>query len=90
MVILFVVLKINSFRFCQAYSLTFKTIAILRHCRVFISNDSAVMHLAAALRGDVNRGLFFRGSEPVPFGAEIRPVRDLVSYLLATGTAPRA
>ena len=47
-------------------------------------------HLAAALRGDVNRGLFFRGSEPVPFGAEIRPVRDLVSYLLATGTAPRA
>jgi len=47
-------------------------------------------HLAAALRGDVNRGLFFRGSEPVPFGAEIRPVRDLVSYLLATGTALRA
>ena len=25
-------------------------LAILRHCRVFISNDSAVMHLAAALR----------------------------------------
>jgi len=39
-------------------------------------------HLAAALRGDVERGLFFRGSEPVPFGAEIRPVRDLVRYLL--------
>lgn len=39
-------------------------------------------HLAAALRGDVERGLFFRGSEPVPFGAEIRPVRDLVEYLL--------
>lgn len=39
-------------------------------------------HLAAALRGDVERGLFFRGSEPVPFGADIRPVRDLVSYLL--------
>lgn len=47
-------------------------------------------HLAAALRGDVEHGLFFRGSEAVPFGAEIRPVRDLVSYLLATGTAPRA
>jgi nitronate monooxygenase len=40
-------------------------------------------HLAAALRGDVDRGLFFRGSEPVPFGAEIRPVRDLVDYLLS-------
>jgi nitronate monooxygenase len=39
-------------------------------------------HLAAALRGDVDRGLFFRGSEPVPFGAEIRPVRELVGYLL--------
>lgn len=39
-------------------------------------------HLAAALRGDVERGLFFRGSEPVPFGGEIRPVRDLVDYLL--------
>ena len=39
--------------------------------------------LASALNGDVQRGLFFRGSEPVPFGAEIRPVRDLVRYLLA-------
>ena len=39
-------------------------------------------HLAAALRGDVEHGLFFRGSETVPFGAEIRPVRDLVRYLL--------
>ncbi|TAK42479.1 MAG: nitronate monooxygenase [Betaproteobacteria bacterium] len=38
-------------------------------------------HLAAALRGDVERGLFFRGSEPVPFGGEIRPVRDLIAYL---------
>jgi len=40
-------------------------------------------HLAAALRGDVDHGLFFRGSEPVPFGAEIRPARELVRYLLA-------
>jgi nitronate monooxygenase len=40
-------------------------------------------HLAAALRGDVDHGLFFRGSEPVPFGPEIRPVRDLVAHLLA-------
>lgn len=47
-------------------------------------------HLAAALRGDVERGLFFRGSEPVPFGAEIRPVRDLVGYLLQSekGSGP--
>lgn len=39
-------------------------------------------HLAAALRGDVKHGLFFRGSEPVPFGAAIRPVKELIDYLL--------
>jgi hypothetical protein len=26
--------------------------------------------------------LFFRGSEAVPFGASIRPVRELTGYLL--------
>jgi nitronate monooxygenase len=41
-------------------------------------------HLAAALRGDVEHGLFFRGSESVPFGGEIRPVRDLAAHLLET------
>jgi len=39
--------------------------------------------LASALRGDTERGLFFRGSEPVPFGGRIRPVRDLTEFLLA-------
>ena len=39
-------------------------------------------HLAAALHGDIEHGLFFRGSEAVPFGGEIRPVRDLVAHLL--------
>jgi nitronate monooxygenase len=43
--------------------------------------------LAAALRGDVNKGLFFRGSESLPFGPAIRPVRDLLEYLL-TGRKP--
>ena len=38
--------------------------------------------LAAALRGDIRRGLFFRGSEPLPFGSQIRPVRDLIANLL--------
>jgi len=38
--------------------------------------------LAAALRGDVNKGLFFRGSESLPFGTAIRPVRELLEYLL--------
>lgn len=43
--------------------------------------------LAAALRGDINKGLFFRGSESLPFGSAIRPVRDLLEYLL-TGYMP--
>ena len=43
--------------------------------------------LAAALRGDVRTGLFFRGAAALPFGSEIRPVRDLVDYLM-TGIRP--
>ena len=43
--------------------------------------------LAAALRGDVKKGLFFRGAESLPFGSAIRPVRELVRYLL-TGVMP--
>lgn len=39
-------------------------------------------HLAAALKGDVKHGLFFRGAESLPFGNEIRPVSDLLHYLL--------
>jgi nitronate monooxygenase len=43
--------------------------------------------LAAALKGDVERGLFFRGSESLPFGDQIRSVRELLDYLL-NGTEP--
>ncbi len=42
--------------------------------------------LAAALRGDVANGLFFRGREALPFGNAIRSVRDLLDLLL-TGRA---
>jgi len=45
------------------------------------------MQLAAALRGDVAKGLFFRGASALPFGSEIRPVRDLIAYLV-TGARP--
>jgi nitronate monooxygenase len=38
--------------------------------------------LGAALRGDVEHGLFFRGAGPLPFGREIRPVRELMAFLL--------
>ncbi|HQS81638.1 MAG TPA: nitronate monooxygenase family protein [Thiobacillus sp.] len=45
--------------------------------------------LVAALKGDVNKGLFFRGSEPLPFGSDIRPVQDLIDYLLTGVKAER-
>jgi nitronate monooxygenase len=38
--------------------------------------------LAAALRGDLKKGLFFRGAGRLPFGDQIRPVRDLIAFLL--------
>jgi len=43
--------------------------------------------LAAALKGDVKRGLFFRGAGRLPFGTQIRPVKDLLNYML-TGIVP--
>jgi nitronate monooxygenase len=45
------------------------------------------MRLGDALHGDRKKGLFFRGSEPLPFGAATRPVAELVDYLL-TGALP--
>jgi nitronate monooxygenase len=44
--------------------------------------------LASALRGDVKKGLFFRGVGALPFGAEIRSVADLMARLLTGGAAP--
>lgn len=41
--------------------------------------------LAAALRGDVKKGLFFRGAGALPFGAQIRSVRDLLERMLTRG-----
>ena len=46
--------------------------------------------LAHALHGDVKKGLFFRGAEPLPFGSAIRPVAELLAYLLGESAAPRA
>ncbi|OYW25413.1 MAG: 2-nitropropane dioxygenase, partial [Methyloversatilis sp. 12-65-5] len=38
--------------------------------------------LAAALRGDLKTGLFFRGRGALPFGKRIASVRALIDYLL--------
>ena len=41
--------------------------------------------LAAALRGDLKKGLYFRGAGALPFGEQIRSVRDLIERLLTPG-----
>lgn len=46
--------------------------------------------LVAALKGDIKKGLFFRGAEPLPFGREIRPVQDLIDYYLTGRRAARS
>lgn len=40
------------------------------------------LKLAAAMRGEVSRGLFFRGASKLPFGDAMRSVRELMDYLL--------
>lgn len=39
--------------------------------------------LGHALTGDLRKGLFFRGAGRLPFGSQIRPVRDLLEWLVA-------
>lgn len=43
--------------------------------------------LAAALRGDVKKGLFFRGAGRLPFGDQIRSVSELMQRLLTPAAA---
>jgi nitronate monooxygenase len=69
-----------------------RSVECLTHCGLKDGNPAAGQfcietQLAYAQQGDVERGLFFRGSEPLPFGHEIRPVRDLLEFLL-TGRRP--
>ncbi len=45
--------------------------------------------LAFAMDGDIKRGLFFRGSEALPFGNAIRSVRELMDFML-NGKSPLA
>lgn len=41
------------------------------------------LKLSAAFRGEVNKGLFFRGADPLPFGDKIRSVKETIHYLLS-------
>lgn len=44
--------------------------------------------LGHALAGDVRKGLFFRGAGRLPFGTQIRPVRDLLDWLVGSLVPP--
>jgi len=46
------------------------------------------LKLIAALKGEVDKGLFFRGAGQLPFGQAVRSVRELIDYLL-TGHMPK-
>lgn len=41
------------------------------------------LKLAAAVRGEVDKGLFFRGNGRLPFGQSMRSVAELIDYLLS-------
>ncbi|MHB1280417.1 MAG: NAD(P)H-dependent flavin oxidoreductase [Acidithiobacillus sp.] len=63
----------------------------LLHCGFKDGNSSSGQfcieaQLAAAQRGDVQHGLFFRGAGQLPFGQQIRSVRDLIATLLYEAT----
>jgi len=44
--------------------------------------------LSSAVHGDIKRGLFFRGKSKLPFGNKMRPVRELIHYLMS-GEMPK-
>jgi len=46
--------------------------------------------LAAAMRGDVKRGLFFSGRGALPFGNQIRSVHDLLAKMLGGDVSAQA
>ena len=63
----------------------------LLHCGFKDGNSSSGQfcieaQLAAAQRGDVQHGLFFRGAGQLPFDQQIRSVRDLIATLLYEAT----
>ncbi len=60
----------------------------LSHCGLKDGNPEAGQfcidtQLEAAVQGNYEKGLFFRGSEPLPFGNQMRSVHDTLALLLS-------
>ena len=69
-----------------------RNLECLTHCGFKTGNSAAGQfcietHLAAAQRGDIEKGLFFRGSEELPFGNQIRTVREVLEFFLTNDYA---
>lgn len=45
------------------------------------------LKLSAAFRGEISKGLFFRGADPLPFGTAMRTARETIQYFM-TGEFP--
>ncbi|MFH0788411.1 MAG: nitronate monooxygenase, partial [Pseudomonadota bacterium] len=65
----------------------------LSHCGFKSGNPAAGQfcietRLAAAQQGDIEKGLFFRGSESLPFGKQIRTVREVLEFFLVDPFEP--
>jgi nitronate monooxygenase len=59
----------------------------LKECGLMLGNANVGQFcidqvLASAVRGNKQKGLFFRGASALPFGSSIRHVRDLMMHLL--------
>ena len=59
----------------------------LKHCGLRDGNAGVGQfcidkQLAHALKGELDKGLFFRGAGILPFGHEILPVKALMQWLL--------
>ena len=65
------------------------TVCGLRDGLANVGQFCIATRLGYALKGDVRKGLFFRGSEALPFGSAIRSVGELIDYLL-TGVTTAA
>lgn len=65
----------------------------LSHCGFKSGNPAAGQfcietRLAAAQQGNIEKGLFFRGSESLPFGKQIRTVREVLEFFLVDPFEP--
>jgi nitronate monooxygenase len=78
------------FRACPERGTCALGVECLTHCGLKDGNPNSGqfcidLQLQAAVRGNVDKGLFFRGSESLPLGDRLASVRELLEYYLMPG-----